>query len=304
MTTLAAFVAAELDRALPPEISAAAQRLAAALGGAAVLFYGSVLRTGDLDGVLDFYVLTDGPRHRGLRGLANRWLWPDVSYHELALAGRTVRAKVATMPLATFAAAAEGRFLDTTIWARFVQPAVLAWCRDPAAGDAARAAVAAAAVTAARFAAALGPARGPARAFWQALFAATYRTELRVERPGREGQIIGHAPARFDRLLPLAWEAAGIAADREGETLAPHLPAPERRRLLARWRRRRRAGKPLNLARLAKATFTFDGAARYALWKIERHTGLRLPLTPWRERHPILAAPGVLWRVWRTAGRR
>jgi len=22
-------------------------------------------------------------------------------------------------------------------------------------------------------------------------------------------------------------------------------------------------------------------------------------LSPWAERHPILAAPGVLWRVWR-----
>jgi hypothetical protein len=304
VTDLAAFVAAELDRALPPEITVAAERLAAGLQGCAVLFYGSVLRTGDLDGVLDFYVLTDRPRHAGLRRIANRWLWPDVSYHELDVAGRTIRAKVATMPLATFADAAEGRFLDTTIWTRFVQPAVLAWQRDDAAGDAARAAVAAAAMTAARFAAVLGPVRGPARAYWQALFAATYRTELRVERPGRAGQIIDHGPARFDRLLPLAWEAGGIAVDHEGEALVPRLAPSERRHLLAAWRRRRRAGKPLNLARLAKATFTFDGAARYALWKIERHTGLDVPLTPWRERHPILAAPGVLWRVWRAADRR
>jgi hypothetical protein len=57
-------------------------------------------------------------------------------------------------------------------------------------------------------------------------------------------------------------------------------------------------GKPLNALRLIKAAFTFEGAARYALWKIERHSGLRLALTPWRERHPILAAPGVLLRLW------
>ena len=44
---------------------------------------------------------------------------------------------------------------------------------------------------------------------------------------------------------------------------------------------------------------TFDGAARYAAWKIERHTGVPVALTPWREKHPVLAAPGVLWRVWR-----
>jgi hypothetical protein len=292
-------VAAALDRPLPPAIATAAEDLAARLGGRAVLFYGSVLRTGDLEGVLDFYVLTDGERQRGLRRLANRWLWPDVSYHELAVAGRTIRAKVATMPLATFAQAARGDFLDTTIWARFVQPAVLVWRADDAAGNEVRAAIAAAAVTAARFAAALGPETGPPRAYWQALFAATYRTELRVERPGREMQIIANAPNHFDTLLPLAWTAAGIPFAQHGDRFAPSLPAGERRRLLAQWRARRRAGKPLNLARLAKAAFTFDGAARYALWKIERHSGLALPLTPWRERHPILAAPGVLWQVWR-----
>jgi len=66
---------------------------------------------------------------------------------------------------------------------------------------------------------------------------------------------------------------------------------------------RARFGKPLNLLRLAKASTTFDGAAAYAAWKIERHTGVAVPLTPWRERHPFLAAPGVLWRVWRARTR-
>jgi hypothetical protein len=299
VSDLGKVVAAALDRPVPAEIAEAARRLAQQFGGCAVLFYGSVLRTGDLDGVLDFYVLTDGPRHHGLRRLANRWLWPDVSYHELPIAGRTIRAKVATMPLDTFAQAATGAYFDTTIWTRFVQPARLVWSADNAARDRVREAIADAAITAARFAAALGPEAGPARAYWQALFAATYRTELRVERPGRETQIIDNAPEHFERLLPLAWEAAGIHVDRNGAILHPDLPPDARRRLLARWRARRRAGKPLNLARLAKASFTFDGAAAYALWKIERHTGRHFALTPWRERHPILAAPGVLWQVWR-----
>jgi len=72
-----------------------------------------------------------------------------------------------------------------------------------------------------------------------------------------------------------------------------------RRRVLRWWRIRRRLGKALNIARLMRAARTFDGAARYAAWKIERHTGLALEVTPWREKHPLLAAPGVLWRVWR-----
>jgi hypothetical protein len=57
------------------------------------------------------------------------------------------------------------------------------------------------------------------------------------------------------------------------------------------------------MLRLLKAAWTFDGATRYALWKIERHSGVHIPLTPWRERHPVLAAPGVLYRLWRMAPR-
>jgi hypothetical protein len=81
--------------------------------------------------------------------------------------------------------------------------------------------------------------------------------------------------------------------------LAPQLAARDRRRRLRAWALRRSLGRPLNLARLAKAATTFDGAARYAAWKIERHTGVAVPVTPWRERHPLLSAPAVLWRLWR-----
>jgi len=296
VTTLAAVVEAELARPVAPAIAKAARRIAAGLGGQAVLFYGSVLRTGDLEGVLDFYVLTETPPRQGPLG---RWLWPDVSYHEVAEGGRTIRAKVATMSLDRFTTAAEGRHFDTTIWARFVQPCALAWTIDQSVARKVREAVAAAIVTAGRYAAALGPSRGAARDYWKALFRATYATEFRVEKPGREDQLLEFAGDRFDRLLPLAWNAASIVFDNHDGALAPRLHLDERRFLRRSWATRRRAGKPLNLARLAKAAFTFDGAARYALWKIERHTGIALPLTPWRERHPILAAPGVLWRVWR-----
>jgi hypothetical protein len=62
---------------------------------------------------------------------------------------------------------------------------------------------------------------------------------------------------------------------------------------------RRTLGRPLNVARLAKAAFTFEGATRYAAWKIERHTGVAIPVTPWRERHPLMAAPLAAWTLWR-----
>jgi hypothetical protein len=293
----------ELLAPAPPQAVAFAARLATLFEGpVAVLFYGSILRTGDLDGVLDFYVLTAGPR-RGWRGLATRLLWPDVSYHELALDGQVLRAKVASMTLAQFQRAVTGRGADTTIWARFVQPSALVWTADPAVAPAVIDAVAEAARTAARFAAALGPALGPTEAYWSALFQQTYAAEFRVEKGGRERSILAFDAARYDRLLIACWREAGwLSGEAEG-SVEPALGPEDRKTIIAAWTLRRRLGKPLNFARLIKAAFTFEGAARYAAWKIERHTGMPVALTPWRERHPVLAAPGVLWRLWRAQAR-
>lgn len=294
MSGLSERVAVALAAEVEPAVRAFAERLVQAGNGRAVLFYGSNLRTRSLEGVLDFYVLTDGGVESGI--------WPRVSYHEWTFEGHDLRAKVATMTLDTFHAAASGSLLDTTIWARFVQPSALVWSRDAGAAAQVHAAVEAAAVTAARLAVALGPQEGTAEDFWRALFRATYKAEFRVEKPGRENSILEANPAHFAGLLPLALEAGGISFTLAGERLRPVLPQGERRRLLGWWGKRRRLGKPYNLVRLVRASTTFEGAARYAAWKIERHTGVPVKLTPWRERHPILAAPLVLWQVWRRRG--
>lgn len=284
-------VAAMLAREVHPAVTEQARLLAEEAGAEAVLFYGSNLRTGSLEGVLDYYVLLPGAPEKGI--------WPRVSYREWDAGGETLRAKIATMTFAKFAEAAAGETLDTTIWARFVQPSALVWARDEGARSSVREAVAAAARTAGRLAVALGPERGWADDFWGALFRATYRAELRVEKPGREDSILKANREHFAGLLRAALGSAGVAYGEDGATLSPGLPAAERRRILAWWRPRRRFGKLLNAARLVRATGTFEGAARYAAWKVERHTGVTVELTPWREKHPVLAAPGVLWRVWR-----
>lgn len=272
------------------EVAAFAAKLARESNARAVLFYGSNLRSGSLDGVLDFYVLTWGSRERGL--------WPRVGYHELEMDGVTLRAKVAEMRLTTFAHAASGQHLDTTIWARFVQPCTVAWSVDDAARDAVVTAIRAAAITAGRFAAALGPEQGTERDFWTALFRATYRAELRVEKAGREQQILEFGAGHFDGLMRAAWQAGGIGFAGDGEVLTPDLSEASRKAILARWARRRRLGKPLNVLRLLRAATTFEGGARYLAWKVERHTGIAVPLTPFREKHPLLSAPLLAASYW------
>ena len=288
-------IAAQLDRPVRAEVAAFARALAEAAGAQAALFYGSNLRTGELEGVLDFYLLLPGPQREAI--------WPRVSYHEMELGGTTLRAKVATMALGTFARACRGESRDTTIWARFVQPSALIFAANEAARAELTGALAHAARTAARLAVALGPEEGAPQAFWRALFRATYRAEFRVEKAGREDSILSVNAAHFDGLLPLALAADGIAFDQHGERLRPALGTAQRAAILRWWDKRRRLGKPLNVIRLLKASTTFEGAARYAAWKIERHTGVPVEVTPWRERHPVLSAPAVLWQVWRQRGR-
>ena len=288
---LATRLEAELTTPAPAAVVALAAALADPARDAAVLYYGSTLRTGDLSGVLDFYRLTWRPHRRGLRGLVERVLWPEVSYCEVGVDGRLLRAKVATLPLSVFRRAAEGRTLDTTIWARFVQPAQLVWSADAAAARAAVEACAAAVVTAARYAAALGPEAGPPEAFWTALFRRTYAAEFRVESAERADHVMAAAADRYAELLPLAWQEGRVAFETQDGALQPV------KRGLPGWTLRSLAGKPLNVARLAKAAFTFDGAARYAAWKIQRHTGVEIQVTPFAERYPLLAAPGAWWRL-------
>jgi hypothetical protein len=253
------------------------------------------LRTGSLEGVLDFYALLPGGAEKGL--------WPRVSYHELRDEGQDLRAKVASMTLATFAKAAAGETLDTTIWSRFVQPSALVWFASEADRERVTAAVRDAAITAAKLATALGPSAAPEDLFWRTLFRATYRAEFRVEPRGREGAILEAHAAHFDGLLTAALRAGGVAVQQEGDSLHPMLAPAARKRIQRWWRVRRHLGKPLNLARLVRATGTFEGAARYGAWKVQRHTGVAVDITPWREKHPILAAPGVLWHVWRSRRR-
>lgn len=290
-------IATELDRPAGAAAEAMAARLAARPGVAAVLFYGARLRQGAQAGAgegtaagpLDFYLLTDGDRAYhgvGPAALANRLLPPNV-YHEAIDGPVPVEAKVAVISLRAFRARMRPGSLDTTLWARFAQPTVLAWARTPADRAAAIEAVAAAVETAAWWAARLSPDPADPDATWAALFRHTYGSELRVEGGARAGDLVAAAPGRYRRLhaLLIAGRPAAGGAERAAAKRA--------------WARRRALGKALNAARLVKAAFTYRGGIPYALAKLERHSGRPVALKAWERRWPRLAAPFVVWRLWR-----
>ncbi|UPG74648.1 hypothetical protein MVG78_19515 (plasmid) [Roseomonas gilardii subsp. gilardii] len=289
---LPALVAAELAFPLDPDPAMRAARLLAedivARHGdavAAILFYGSCRRTGEAAGLLDLYVLTVGNlafHRRPVPAFLNAVLPPQVLHWRRDGAEGPLRAKVAVMTQRAFERRMRPGSIDTTLWARFCQPTTLVHARDDRARRRTEAAVARAVETAVTWALRLDAPTGPPAAFWRHLFARTYGAELRAERGNRPDSIVATAPGWFEAVLPAALHRIG------------RRPAGNWR--LA-WALRRLGGKALNIARLVKAAFTFDGGPDYLADKIARHSGVPVELTPWQRRHPVLAAPLLLWRL-------
>ena len=126
---------------------------------------------------------------------------------------------------------------------------------------------------------------------WSRAFAETYRTELRAERGDQAERLYRAYADRYDRATRILTRERSRAPS-----------AAERRRAVGRWRRRRMVGKALSVLRLVKASFTFEDGAAYLMWKIRRHSGVEIELTPWQRRHPILASSVLAWRLYRAGG--
>jgi hypothetical protein len=289
-----ALIAQELAQPVPAAVRTMADAVRARHAEAAlgVLFYGSCLRKPETllaDSLLDFYLLVDeyksvydGP----LMALANRILPPNVFYLEARHEGATLRCKYAVISLAQFQGGMSRTIDNVSLWARFSQQSRLIWARDPQVSLAVAGACAEAALTMLGNALPLVGREAAADDIWRRAFEETYRAELRSEGTDRAAELVGADAERYRRIHALARGAIG-----EGAISAPACAAA--------WRRRRRTSKLLNVARLVKATFTFDGALDYVLWKVKRHSGVVLPVTDWQRRHPLLSAPVLAWRLYR-----
>lgn len=285
MTALAALVAEEIGKPVDPQVEAFARDIAAQYGASArtVLFYGSCLRTAELDGqMLDFYVIVSDYREAyegSWLPFANRHLPPNV----FPAAHDGLQAKVAVLSEADFARLCSVRAGDVSVWARFAQPSRLVWVSDDKARGKAVAAIAEAPRTLFHYSLPMLPTkkRCDALEVWRRGFALTYGAELRAERKERSQSVVDADPDRYRRF---------------GEAVLAENPVPARRAEQA-WSRFRRRGKALTLARLAKATTTYAGGVDYIAWKINRHAGTEIVVTDWHRRHPILGALTMLPRL-------
>ena len=284
MTPLETLVAAEIALPVDPRVAAMGEAIARLYPAAAqaILFYGSCLRTADLDGqMLDFYLIVSSYEEaygKSWLAPANRLIPPNVFPFEHA----GLAAKYAVLSEEDFLRLNGPETLSVSVWARFAQPSRLVWCRDDAAREACVAAIARAAPTLLAAARPLADDHGVPLALWRKAFALTYSAELRAERTTRATSVVDSDPERY-----LRFSAPALAE-------AESLPALDRKRAERLWARRRRAGKFLSVIRLAKASGTFAGGIDYIAWKINRHAGTDIRIKPWQRRWPLLGALTLL----------
>jgi hypothetical protein len=297
MLSLQQLVAQELAVSVQPGIAEFATHIAATYPGAAraVLFYGSCLRSEELEGqMLDFYLIVsdyDATYKKKWQAKWNRRLPPNVFPFEY----KGLMAKVAVLSEADFHALNRPDASAVSVWARFAQPSRLVWSADETARRMAVLAVSGAAPTLLNAAMAFVEREVDVLDLWQSGFAMTYSAELRAERRDRPASVIEFDPGRYERFGRAALHHARIANEVRGDKV--HILADPERRIRAerkRWPALRRRGKMLTIARLTKAAFTYAGGIDYLAWKVNRHAGTQIKVRDWQRRWPLLGAVVLL----------
>lgn len=303
MTNLRNLIVAESSKPTFEAANAFAKHLADSFGPsvAAVVFYGSCLRQStDQNLMLDFYVLVDrmgAAIANPISAAVGAVLSPNVYYREMSFEGRTLRAKVAVMTVSRFLRDTGPECFASSIWARFSQPALVLIARSAVIRGRVQDGLTQAIETMARTTLPLMPATFTARELWIGALTATYGAELRPESISKATELVDADLHRYNAVTEALF---GPSVD--GTFTNTAIDKAEHARRL--WRLRSVQGKALNLLRLMKAAFTFQGGLDYAVWKIERHSGVKIELTDAERRHPILTGLKLLPRLKQRGGLR
>jgi len=307
---LVALISQHSLRPAPPGVHRLCDEIQTRCGSAvqAVLFYGSCLRRNDeTEGIVDLYVLVDSYRRaypRGMLAAANRLLPPNVFYLELPWGEGLVRAKYSVLSLPDLARGTSRRWFHSYLWGRFAQPTALVYARDTQIAEQVYQALAQAVVTFMSRVIPRLPAHFTAREVWQEGLALSYRAELRAERPDKVVHLFESWQDYYERATLAAMPALPFPVKLAAETEPRlyHAGIPTLGRLVSRlsWALRSLQGKVLSVLRLFKGLFTFQGGPEYVLWKIERHTGIRVERNLRQGRYPLRGLLRVLWRLYRS----
>ena len=274
------------------------------------MFYGSCLRTGDdLDGLVDLYLLVDNYRAAyasRIQAFFNVLLPPNVYYLEREFEGQVVRTKYAVLSLADFQKGTSKRWFHSYLWGRFCQPTALLYARNDEVARLVQRGFARSVLTFMRRVLPRVNAHITARQMWHRGLELSYRAELRAERPEKRARLFDAAPDYYENVTRIAMNAVGFPAEivnaTDGISYRVRIPAWVRYLSRLTWGLRAMQGKLLSALRLLKAMATFEGGVDYILWKIERHSGVRVDIEPRLKRRPLLAIWVLTWRLYRRGG--
>jgi len=306
---LRAAVTRDADTPVTAAVRAGADAATAQGGGvAAVLFYGSGIDAAEPgDTLLDYYILVDSFTawygRRGLKAALGAMLPPNVHYVRTTAGGREIHAKAAVMRLDQFRRAAAGRGPTPQIWARFAQPCRLVYARDDTARDHTLTALVDAVETFHRAVLPLIDRAATPATVWKRGLDETYARELRSEPDARIDALLAARREHLVERTRLAAAATGLGdLAANGTRVRVTVARGQQRMARVAARLARPLGKAVAFLRLLKATLTFTDGVSYALWKVERHTGVRVEASRFQRRHPLLAAWPLMWKVYRRGG--
>jgi hypothetical protein len=274
---------------------------------AAILMYGSCLRSGDpYDGLVDLYLIVDDYRcaNPGLfKALWNWLLPPNVFYAEFAHGQRTVRCKYAIVSMTDFRKGTSRRWFHSYLWGRFSQPTAIAYCRAAAVREEITASLAQSVLTFLNRVLPSLPYAGTVLSIWSGGLLLSYRAELRVESPARSHELTLANRDYYQQVTRVAAPALDYLCDISGPPLElqyhTQIPLLRRRAGRLEWSLRTAQGKFLSVARLFKALFTFDGGLDYIAWKLERHSGVAIQVPDKVRRYPLIFMWGFFWGLYR-----
>jgi hypothetical protein len=308
MSSLAQLIEAETAASLPKTVRDWVDQLRQMPGVRAVLFYGSGLWQSDSPPagvVYDFYLLVSSycafQSGRGL-AVAGHILPPNVYFEEAEFGNGATRCKYAVLTVKQFIRAARGGSFTPHIWARFAQPYCIAYTDSETLRQSLMEATMESVLCFHRRVFHLVD-TATLRECWQAGLRTTYADELRSEPKNRVDALFDANARAFVQRTAQAVAALPTLAERVSEDLVRSRVPPWRRGCYrAALFARRPFTKLVVFLRLVKAGFTFQGGLEYAQWKIERHSGIRVELSDFNRRHPVLGGLLLFWRVVRRGG--
>lgn len=273
----------------------------------AILVYGSCLRSGNyFDGLVDLYVVVDDYKNaykNMVHRLLNRLLAPNVFYLEVPFEEHFIRVKYAVISSADFRKGTSRRWFHSYLWGRFAQPAAIAYARNADSEKRIHDCLAQSVITFCSRVLPRLPPRFNTAQLWCDGLSLSYAAELRVEKRGRAIALFEAAASHYDAVTATALEALPYTviehSDDKGTEFTASIPQRVRYAGRVTWGMRRLQGKLLSVLRLLKGLATFRGGVDYIVWKLERHSGEKIEVSPRVRRYPAIFIWGLFWRLYR-----